>query len=169
MPLLGLPFSIKALSQEGEFSGLASIYGIEDLGGDVVEPGAFTRTLSEKGKKRPLLWLHDAPIGLVELSDTGAALAVKGQLTMALQAAKDARALMMDGAVSGLSIGYQSVRAQYIEGVRHLFEVKLWEISLVPYPMLEEASVTGIKAADRNRIQLAIKEFRNGILGAFNI
>ena len=42
---------IKSISDQGIFKGLASVYGNVDLGGDVVEPGAFARTLAHKGRR----------------------------------------------------------------------------------------------------------------------
>jgi hypothetical protein len=55
------------------------------------------------------------------------------------------------GAVKGLSIGYDAVVVDYSkasEGIRVLKEVKLWEYSLVPFPMNPEATVTGVKGLD---------------------
>ena len=46
---LTIPLSIKALS-DGEFEGHGSIFGNEDLGGDIVMKGAFRKSL-EKHRK----------------------------------------------------------------------------------------------------------------------
>ena len=40
-----VPLQIKKLEDSGEFVGLASTYGNVDLGGDVIERGAFTNTI----------------------------------------------------------------------------------------------------------------------------
>src|SRR6266566_5269881 len=57
---------IKSLDEAGRFVGLASTYGNVDLGGDVVEPGAFQKTITDRGGEVPLLFAHDSrqPIGL---------------------------------------------------------------------------------------------------------
>ena len=55
-------FQIKSLSADGSFEGLAAVYGNVDLGGDVIEPGAFNKTLAEKNFEVPILWQHDMQI-----------------------------------------------------------------------------------------------------------
>ena len=48
---------IKELTEEGKFSGYLSTFGNVDAGMDVVEPGAFKKTLRDK-KIFPFLWAH---------------------------------------------------------------------------------------------------------------
>jgi hypothetical protein len=52
---------------------------------------------------------------------------------------------MADGAIDGLSIGFKTVKAAHsrLTGLRQLLHVDLWEISLVTFPMLGSARVTG--------------------------
>ena len=53
-----------------------------------------------------------------------------------------AAALLAAGAIDGLSIGYRTVRAERDgKGQRRLAELELWEVSLVTFPMLQEARV----------------------------
>jgi uncharacterized protein len=167
VPNKALKFELKELSVEGEFTGLASVYGVEDLGGDVVMAGAFTRTLSDSGRDRPLLWQHNAPIGMCQLADTGSALALTGKLSMGLQAAQDAYILLKDGVVRGLSIGFQTVREEFVGNIRQLKELKLWEVSLVTFPMLPAAQVTSFKNAQQTAdISRALKQFRGDVIDA---
>ena len=62
--------------------------------------------------------------------------------------ARELHALMRDGAVDGLSIGFRSQRARTEprSGLRRLEKVDLWEISLVTFPMLPQARVSAVKA-----------------------
>jgi hypothetical protein len=65
------------------FTGYASIFGTTDLGGDVVVPGAFAKSLREHGM--PLLRfqhrMDDAPLGaIVEAREDRRGLWVKGEL-----------------------------------------------------------------------------------------
>ena len=46
-------------SKVGRFEGYLSVFGNEDRYGDIVEPGAFTRTIEQNGGRFPLLWFHD--------------------------------------------------------------------------------------------------------------
>jgi len=65
-------FELKSLSDPGTFEGLAATYGDVDLGGDIIEPGAFQKTMADKGGEVPILWQHDQrePIGVGKLSDS---------------------------------------------------------------------------------------------------
>lgn len=149
---------IKDISEEtGTFTGFASVYGITDLGGDVVEKGAFKRSINAR-KAVPILWQHSAPIGLGELEDSDKGLIVKGKLTLEVNTAKEALALMKAGVVRGLSIGFQSVKDSVVDGIRHLHEVKLWEVSLVTFPMLPAAQVTSVKKAGDMEIKMDFAE-----------
>lgn len=150
MEYKGLSFKLDGPPEpDGRFTGRASVFGNVDLGNDVVEPGAMTKTLQETPVV-PLLAFHDPakPVGVsVELTQTGGELVLKGQLVMEVQAARELYALMAAGAVKGLSIGYQTIKRAYKDGVRHLLEIKLVEISLVVFPMNPQATVTALKAA----------------------
>ena len=161
MPIQAFSFEVKSLSDLGQFSGLASTYGNTDQGGDCVMAGAFSRTLLEAGKQRPLLWQHSQPIGLVTLRDTPAGLIADGQLSMGIQLAKDAYELLKDSVIRGMSIGYQTVRDQVSGGVRQLLELKLFEVSLVTFPCNEMATITAVKSMQRDEISRAARELRD--------
>jgi HK97 family phage prohead protease len=140
--------AIKALNEDGTFEGLLSPYNNVDDGGDLVEPGAFTKTLQENGTV-PMLWQHkaDSPIGELALEDTPSGLACKGKLLLEIPEAKKAYLLMKAKIVKGLSIGYDAVKAQVQDGVRHLKEIRLWEGSVVTFPMNTLALVSDVKAS----------------------
>lgn len=126
-------------------SGYASLFGKPDLGGDEVLPGAFADSL----KGRPprdikMLYQHDStrPIGRwQQIYETDKGLWVEGQLTAHVQLADEVVALVGDGALDGLSIGYRTRRAVPGQGAvkRQLIDLHLVEISLVTFPMQPEA------------------------------
>jgi HK97 family phage prohead protease len=140
-----LNLNVKAVdTARGTFSGLGSVFGNEDLTGDVVERGAFTKTLhiAEQVKSAtgspvlwPLLWMHDEknPVGAVMAArETADGLAIDCQCDMDTEAGRDAFSRIKNGYATGLSIGYTTVKAtRDAKGVRHLLEVKLFEISVV--------------------------------------
>lgn len=139
---------VKSVSEEGEFEGMLSVYNVVDLGNDMVLPGAFTKTIEEHGGKVPMLWQHDTkePIGDLYLTDTPTGLKVKGELVLDVQRAREAHSLLKKGSIRGLSIGYEKVKHEMVKGVRHLKELKLYEGSIVTFPMLPVAQVTAVKA-----------------------
>jgi HK97 family phage prohead protease len=160
MRACGVPFTqeVKLLAEplntigvDGVFEGYASLFGIADLGKDVVMPGAFADSLKKrKAGDIRLLWQHDPaePIGRwIAIEEDRRGLRVRGKLNLAVGRAKDAHALMRDGAVDGLSIGFrvERARAERPTGLRRLEKLDLWEISIVTFPMLPGARVESIK------------------------
>jgi uncharacterized protein len=142
-------FEIKEITAEGTFEGLLSPYGNVDEGKDIVEAGAYTKTLKEKGFTRPMLWQHktDCPIGELALEDRKEGLWCKGKLLMELPEAQKAYVCIKAKVVKGLSIGYDSIKDSIENGVRHLKEIQLWEGSIVTFPMNENALIASVKAA----------------------
>lgn len=137
---------IKEVSDEGTFTGILSVYDVVDLGGDLVEKGAFTKTLQENGGEIPCLWQHRDPIGRLKVADGESGLEVQGSLVLDVQQAREALALMKARVVTGMSIGYRVIKSKIEEGVRRLKEVALMEGSVVTFPMLPLAQVTSVKA-----------------------
>jgi HK97 family phage prohead protease len=141
-------FKIKSFDDsEGTFEGDLAVYGNVDLGGDVIQPNAFKRSIANQGNTVPLLWQHkqDEPIGVLELIDTPSALRVKGKLLMELPMAQKAHVLLKSRIVRGLSVGYDTIKEDFKDGVRYLEELRLWEGSVVTFPMNENAVITGVK------------------------
>lgn len=136
------------LTDGAEISGYASLFEKPDNCGDVVQKGAYKASLAElaqSGRAAKMLWQHDAtkPIGVWEkVHEDERGLFVCGRLLTEVQAGREALALLKAGAIDGLSIGYRTVRSDKPGGLgRRLFEVELWEVSLVTFPMLTEARV----------------------------
>ena len=133
-------------SGAGTFMGLASTYDV-DLGGDRILPGAFTKTISERGGQVPLLWSHslDDPIGVGRLAETAKGLEINGQLLLDIQSGRDAYARIKAGVVRGLSIGFMTLKESFKSGIREISEIKLFEVSLTCLPMNENAVITAVK------------------------
>ncbi len=150
---LRMKLEIKEISAEGSFEGLLSPYGNVDGGADVVLPGAYTKTLKDQGNTRPMLWQHkmDTPIGELTLDDRPDGLWCKGQLLMALPEAQKAYLLIKARIVKGLSIGFESVKDAVEGGVRKLKEIKLYEGSIVTFPMNEMALITSVKSRQETK------------------
>lgn len=148
---LTIPLQIKAL-QDREFDGLGSVFGNEDLGGDIVLPGAFAKTLAryrKDGTTPPMFWMHDptrVPGKWIELSEVEDGLHVKGVLAPT-ELGNEIHTLLTMDAVKGLSIGYQPTEVDFNkEGTRLLKQVELWEVSVVSLPMNPLARVAHAKS-----------------------
>lgn len=151
-------FQVKAVDDDARtFSGLAATWDL-DLGGDVIEPGAFKRTLKNWKRSKRVLPLLDSHGGfatvrsavgkLVDAEETKDGLLSEFEVIDGPDGDEIFRRVK-GGYVDGLSIGYQAVKVRYPEteeeratGVyRYLSEVKLREISVVLWPMNPEARI----------------------------
>jgi len=147
-----VPLDLKAVAEDGEFEGYLSTFGNVDRGMDMVMPGAFRRTLKErKLSSIKLLRDHDTRkvIGKwLSMDEDDRGLKVRGKLFAGtVQLATETLALMREGALDAMSIGYRTIKAQWDEeqGVRKLLDLDLWEGSIVTFPMNEMATVDAVK------------------------
>ncbi|WP_155931655.1 HK97 family phage prohead protease [Methylopila sp. 73B] len=141
-----------AVSADGTIEGYASLFDVVDLGRDRVARGAFAASLARRGARGVrFLFQHDPaePIGAWEsLAEDRRGLRVRGRLNMGVARAREVHALLRQGGLDGLSIGFRPVRhAREPGGVRRLVEVDLWEISVVTFPMLPDARVGAVKGS----------------------
>jgi uncharacterized protein len=143
-----------AVDETGMFEGMASCYGSVDSYGDTIAPHCYAATLEQHkaaGTRPALLFSHDPsqPIGVwQDMRETSEGLRVKGKLTLAVDRAREAHALMMDGAL-GLSIGYSvdDSAPGAKPGQRILKAVTLYEVSLVAMAADSNARILGVKEA----------------------
>ncbi|MDQ0303778.1 HK97 family phage prohead protease [Ancylobacter polymorphus] len=141
------------IAPDGGFEGYAAVFGRVDLGRDLILPGAFSRSLAERGAGGVrLLFQHDPaePIGSwLSLAEDSVGLYVKGQLTLDVARAREVLALMRAGAIDGLSIGFRTVegRTDPRTRVRRLSRIDLWEVSIVTFPMQPDARIASVKRA----------------------
>jgi uncharacterized protein len=162
-----IPETKLAITDAGTVQGYGSVFGVRDQHGDIVEPGAFAETIAAHkaaGTMPAMLWSHDqaSPIGVwTEIAEDAKGLRIAGQINVETQKGKEARSLLKQGAVSGLSIGYLP-RAGGAEvdrdGVRRLKAVDLWEVSIVTFPSNPAARVSGVKADSRADIERILRE-----------
>ena len=159
-----LPISRVSLSPDGAVEGYASLFGEVDQARDMVMPGAFTQTLKQRGlRKIPMLFQHDPsePVGVwLDIAEDFRGLRARGRLIPDVMRAKELLALIRAGAIDGLSIGYRTVRGQIDPKtrVRRLYQVDLWEISIVTFPLLNGARVAAVKQAPKLSPQRAAAE-----------
>ena len=151
-----------------EFEGYASLFGVADGVGDTVAAGAFAASLRRRGPSEVrMLYQHFAhtPIGVwEEIAEDARGLYVRGRLVDEVERARDVRALLREGALNGLSIGFRTVRAKRgAANTRTLLEIELWEISVVTFPLLAGSKVTATGNARSQ--ELARMSFQAGKIG----
>ena len=150
-----LSFEIKAVSDDGLFSGYASVFDNVDSYGDIVRKGAFVESIGEweaKGKMPPILWNHDPsdPIGVyTKMQEDDKGLFVEGRLLIDdVPRARQTHALMKAGVIDGLSIGYRVKEYLYNvdEEVTDLIKLSLREVSIVTFPANPETRIEAVKS-----------------------
>ena len=164
MEFKACPTEFKAAGDgtDGKYEGHFSVFGNIDDGGDIAEPGMFAKTIKENGHRVKVFFAHDwmKLIGPPpeQLAEDSVGLFAKGRLTTGSFWGNEAWQLMKDGAMTEGSFGYQTVKADFDEaGVRHLREVKLFEISPVPLGMNALTDVQAVKALLFHQAKAAIR------------
>lgn len=148
----------------GEFAGYGAVFGNIDTHGDVIEPGAFKDSLEEwkaRGALPVMKMMHgsaanpftgsDLPIGVwMDMREDTKGLRVAGKLSgLQTDRGRFNYALMQDGALNGLSIGYKALRLGRTTSAqikRSLASLKLFEVSLVPQGSNDQAMVDEFKS-----------------------
>ena len=131
-------------------SGYASVFGVKDSYGDIVDRGAFSAWLATE-PRIPLRYEHQTPnVGLVtELEEDDYGLRFAAELTPGHSVAADVAAELRHGTVTGVSFGYfydkRSTRTE--PDGRHLTAIEPFEISLTSTPANRAARVADVKSA----------------------
>lgn len=163
MKRMMVPMEIKAVGDEGLFSGYASIFGNVDLGGDVISKDSpFKEVVTNPDGKVIVLFSHDSgglfqasaaggmPIGLATVAQNSKGLKFDGELVMEDPFVRDrVHPGMKRKTLTGMSIGYDVLPggAKVLEsGVRELNALKLWEISPVIWGMNPKAGIDTVKS-----------------------
>lgn len=153
-------------AKDGTFSGYGSIFGNIDSHGDVIQKGAFTRSLREwddKGKFPKMLLQHGGFYGPVDdmlpigkwtsMEENSKGLKVEGEL-FGLNTDRGALIYegMKSGELDGLSIGYRAKKytlgTKPTEPYRTLEDVDLLEVSVVLWGSNDKALVSQVKGLD---------------------
>lgn len=158
-------FEFKDLGEDagkkfGTFEGYGAIFGNKDSVNDIIEKGAFIETLAKDGLPA-LLLQHDseAVIGkFTEAYEDERGLYMKGEINLDVQRARECYSLLKQGALKGMSIGYNTQDYVYDQttGIRRLKKLKLLEVSIVTFPANDKAKITGVKFFPKT-----IREFEN--------
>ncbi len=131
-------------TEAGEITGIAWPFGTPDSVGDVIEKGAF-----DQPEALPMLFAHDQGqvIGVWDsITETPEGLNVKGRLLVDdVERAREGRAMIRAGAVSGLSIGFITKDAKRHAKGRTIKALALHEISVVAVPCHPDARIQSVK------------------------
>lgn len=153
-------WEVKGIDETGYIEGLAAGFNNVDFGNDRIMPGAFAKSLSGRSGV-PMLLYHDQqrPVGRFhEFTEGSDGLLVKGKISVKTRDGGEAYELVKDGALAGMSIGYDVGVKRMAGKVRELIELALHEVSLVTIGMNPKALVSGVKEFEDSRNRLAAGE-----------
>lgn len=147
-----IPIVTKAVDGRS-VTGIFAVHGNIDSYGDISHPGSFAKTIAERLSRIKFLWNHDfyggPPIAKIlsirevmanELPDKVLELAptATGGVEVTREYLKNERAeavfeAVVEGASDEMSYGYDPIKMDFgeVDGqrVRHLREIRLWEVS----------------------------------------
>lgn len=149
----GIPAQVKDIDRaNGIVTGYFSRFGDVDSDGDMIMPGAFTKSIMENGpesqKQRIVhLYQHDVskPLGkpyMLKEDDYGLYFESK---IVGTSYGEDVLKLYEAGVINEHSIGFATVKAQPKGGYMEIQEVKLYEGSTVTFGANENTPFTGFK------------------------
>lgn len=142
-------FTIKKLDQTDvtSFEGYLSTYGNADRVGDVIQRGAFDKSIKKKPVV-PMLFNHnrDVVIGKLELSSDSYGLKVKGTILNDTKDGEQVAGLIEFGALDSMSVGmrvlsYEPVDEKDPWGGWIIKEAEVLEGSVVTIPANEQATI----------------------------
>ncbi len=135
-------------SDSGEpiITGYASVFGNVDSYEDIVQKGAFSRSLKRDGPTRVTLWQHDSaePIGVGTFKEDEYGLLGEYRFVNGVQRSAEALSLIRASVIFGISIGYMVPDDGFIFKGRNrlLIHIDLMETSFVTFAANTLARVT---------------------------
>jgi HK97 family phage prohead protease len=126
---------------------------IRESGGAYVEVfrrGAFAKTIRERGPQSVKTFAKhqraSLPIGVAKvLREEPAGLYAELRVSKTV-AGDEVLGLIADGALDGLSIGFQPIKDKRVRGGVERLEVALHEVSIVDYPAYSGAAIAGVRS-----------------------
>lgn len=153
----------KSRTVEGYFS----IFGNVDSDGDMIMPGAFTKTIKESGHRVKHLYQHDVRYPVAKPIITEDTRGLKFRSTISdTSIGRDLIKLYQDGVIDEHSIGFNTIKQQKKSNYKELTELRLWEGSSVTWGA-NSLSIGGpaksmTKEAAIDRMDAIYKAIRNG-------
>jgi HK97 family phage prohead protease len=158
MEYKGCVSEIKDVTQSGTVVFYASVFGNADLGGDIIEAGAFKKTLNENMKAIRHFKHHNPKLmpGVIqELKEDSYGLLATSKLILNTQLGKETyeeyKAMAEAGKSMDHSIGYSTIKFEddKSQDLRKLKEVRLFEVStLTEWGMNPLAQTVAVKSIE---------------------
>jgi len=152
---------IDADEKMGIVKGYGSIFGNVDSDGDIINKGAYKKTIQENGSRVKYLYQHDMdkPIGkMVHLEEDEKGLVFEAQVPKT-RLGMDVIELMKAGVITENSVGILPIQKSMSGQYREINEVKLFEVSAVTLAANDQAMIVDVKG--NNDPEKIFKRFDN--------
>ena len=137
---------LRADGDAGIFTGYIAVWNTVDSYNSTFDRGSFKKTIQERGDRIKVLDDHGKIVGKVtEIREDDHGVWVEGALTMAVERARDVFEHIRAGAIDTLSFGFKTMADKFVKGVRHITEVKLYEVSPVTFAANEAAMIENLR------------------------
>jgi HK97 family phage prohead protease len=158
MEYKGCVSEIKDVTEKGTVTFYAAVFGNRDLGNDIIDQGAFKKTLMENAKTIRHFKHHDQwqmPGVIQDIKEDNYGLLVQSKLILNTQLGRETyeeyRAMVEAGKSMDHSIGFRAIKSEpYTENeeeIRRLKEIRLFEVStLTAFGMNPLAQTVGVKS-----------------------
>ena len=156
MEFKSLNLEIKADVENNIIEGYGAYFNNVDSYGDIIEKGAFSKSIIENKSRIKILWQHNPnePIGRpIEMYEDDKGLYIKAKISNT-ELGRKAMELMRDGVISEMSIGYEVEKKDFKGNNRVIKEVKLWEISAVTFAANPQAKILSVKNKENLELDL---------------
>ena len=138
---------IDADEKAGIVKGYGSVFGNVDSDGDIINRGAYKKTIEENGNRVKYLYQHDMdkPLGkIVNLGEDDKGLYFEAEIPKTTLG-KDVIELMKAGVITENSVGILPIQKDNSGEYRQINEVKLYEISAVTLAANDQAILVDVK------------------------
>ena len=143
---------------EGKLEAILTTFGVRDSYNDIIMPGALDDFMKES-EDAPMLWSHNRGEIIGQWSNfrvEGDDFLADGQLIENIQRAEEALVLLEQGAIKGVSIGFDATEYTWREGKVDgkwdfgidFKKINIVEASLVLWPAMPTAAVTDVKSGE---------------------
>ncbi len=146
---------LRSVTEEGIIEAYLTKWNTVDEYRSTFKEGSFKNTFQERGTKIKLIWNHEALIGhVIECREDQIGPFVKGQINMETRAGQDAHAHCKAGDVSAFSFGFNTIKDKWIEGIRHVSEVRCMECGPSIFPANEKAEIISVRTGADGKLEI---------------
>ena len=158
---------VESSEKFGKFEAYASVFNNIDRVGDVVVPGAFSKTIEKNNGVIKLQYNHKETIGVAKMWQDDKGLKVSADVNLEVQTGREVMSLIKQGAIDKMSFAYEikDEEKTTINGktVYKLKELDVFEVSAVDFPANPETEITSVKEDRQRRSHVEVADNLKGV------